>query len=42
MAARRRFFVHPAGVEPKVYYRLTDNWLELALRFVAEATACGT
>ncbi len=33
---QRRYFVEPAGTEPKVYYRLTDNWLELTLRFVAE------
>jgi len=23
-------------LQPKVYYRLTDNWLELTLRFIAE------
>ena len=23
-------------LQPKVYYRLTDNWLELTLRFFAE------
>jgi len=32
---RRRYFVDPAETEPKVYYRLTDNWLELTVRFVA-------
>ena len=24
----------PPGVEPRVYYQMTDNWVELALRFV--------
>jgi small-conductance mechanosensitive channel len=32
-----RYFFQPASVEPTVYYRLTDNWLELTLRFVTEA-----
>ena len=36
-AMRRRSFVQPSSTEPKVYYRLTDNWLELTLRFVTEA-----
>jgi len=27
--------VHPAALEPKVYYRLTDNWLELTVRFIS-------
>jgi len=30
----RRYNVHPSDLEPKVYYRLTDNWLELTVRFV--------
>jgi small-conductance mechanosensitive channel len=34
---QRRYFVQPADLAPKVYYRLTDNWLELTVRFVAEA-----
>ncbi len=34
-AMRRRYFVQPASLEPKVYYRITDNWLELTVRFVA-------
>ena len=38
MEAMRRFYVvQPSATEPKVYYRLTDNWLELTLRFVTEA-----
>jgi small-conductance mechanosensitive channel len=31
---RERFFIEPAGIQPRVYYRLTDNWLELAVRFL--------
>jgi len=30
-----QYFVKPADLDPKVYYRLTDNWLELTVRFVA-------
>jgi len=32
----RRYFVSLGDLEPKVYYRLTDNWLELTVRFIAE------
>ncbi len=39
---RRRFVLQPAGVEPRVYVRLTDNWLELTLRFVTEAAGSAT
>ena len=32
---QRRYFVHNvADLSPKVYYRLTDNWLELSARFI--------
>jgi small-conductance mechanosensitive channel len=31
---RRRYFVPPADVGPEVFYKLTDNWLELSVRFV--------
>lgn len=31
----RRFDLHRLDFEPKVYYRLTSNWLELSLRFMA-------
>src|SRR5947209_3728479 len=33
---RRRYFVpaEEVNVEPEVFYRLTSNWLELAVRFV--------
>ena len=28
------YFVRVDDLTPRVYYRLTDNWLELTLRFV--------
>lgn len=31
---RRRYFMEHASTEPRVYWRLTDNWLELTVRFV--------
>ena len=31
---RRRYFMVTASTEPNVYWRLTDNWLELTVRFV--------
>lgn len=31
----RRYLVKATGVAPKVFYRLTDNWLELTVRFLA-------
>lgn len=33
-ALQRRYFVSAAELEPRVYQRLTDNWLELAVRFI--------
>lgn len=33
---QRRYFVKPAEMKPKVYYRLTDNWLELTVRFIVK------
>jgi small-conductance mechanosensitive channel len=33
----RRFPVESADLEPRVFYRITDNWLELALRFLSPA-----
>lgn len=33
---QRRYFLKPGEMKPKVYYRLTDNWLELTVRFIAE------
>jgi small-conductance mechanosensitive channel len=32
---RRRYFLDSANLEPKVYLRLTDNWVQLAVRFVS-------
>ncbi|MDQ6735926.1 MAG: mechanosensitive ion channel family protein, partial [Nitrospirota bacterium] len=32
---QRRYFMKSADMTPKVYYRLTDNWLELTVRFIA-------
>ena len=32
---QRRYVVDRAGLEPRVYGRITDNWLELAVRFIA-------
>jgi small-conductance mechanosensitive channel len=31
---KRRYFLDRLGTQPRVYYRLTDNWLELTVRFV--------
>lgn len=32
---RRRFFMRSSDVKPRVYVRLTDNWIELTVRFIA-------
>ena len=34
---QERYTVQTTSTEPRVYYRLTDNWLELTVRFVTEA-----
>ena len=31
----RRYFIRRVEMTPKVYFRLTDNWLELTVRFIA-------
>ncbi len=31
----RRYFVAPMELGPRVYWRLTDNWIELTVRFIA-------
>lgn len=31
---KRRYFLERLGTHPRVYYRLTDNWLEMSVRFV--------
>jgi small-conductance mechanosensitive channel len=36
-AMRRRYAVQPTSTEPRVYYRLTNDWLELTVRFLVEA-----
>ncbi len=33
-AFERRYFVKRSELNPKVYWRLTDNWLELTVRFI--------
>jgi small-conductance mechanosensitive channel len=32
----RRFVVKREELEPRVYFRLTDNWVELSVRFICE------
>ncbi|HLG73197.1 MAG TPA: mechanosensitive ion channel domain-containing protein [Chloroflexota bacterium] len=32
-ALKQRYGIEPSDITPRVYYRLTDNWLELTLRF---------
>jgi len=32
---KRRYFLSEDDLAPRVFMRLTDNWLELAVRFVA-------
>jgi small-conductance mechanosensitive channel len=34
---RSRYAVAPASMEPAVYWRITDNWLELSVRFLVPA-----
>lgn len=33
---QRRYDLKPTELEPRVYYRITDNWLELTVRFITE------
>jgi small-conductance mechanosensitive channel len=33
---RRRYFVDSVDLDPRVYLRLTDNWIEMTARFVAK------
>jgi small-conductance mechanosensitive channel len=33
---QRRYLLKPADMRPRVYYRLTDNWLELTVRFIVK------
>lgn len=32
-----KYYVRDVDFQPRVYWRITDNWLELTVRFVAEA-----
>lgn len=32
---QRRYFMQEREFEPRVYWRMTDNWLELTVRFIA-------
>ena len=31
---QRRYVMKAADIKPRVYFRVTDNWLELTVRFV--------
>jgi small-conductance mechanosensitive channel len=33
----RRYMIQRDDFEPRVYFRLTDNWCEMAVRFIVEA-----
>lgn len=33
---QKRYFIQMSDLNPKVYYRITDNWLELTVRFVVK------
>jgi small-conductance mechanosensitive channel len=33
---KRVFDLEPLDVAPRVYYRMTDNWVELSIRFLCE------
>lgn len=33
-ALQRRYFIDVGDLTPRVFYRLTDNWLELTVRFI--------
>lgn len=32
----RRYFMHRSEISPHVFWRLTDKWLEMAVRFVTK------
>ncbi len=34
-AMQRKYFIRDVDLEPHVYWRITDNWLELTVRFLA-------
>lgn len=31
---QRKYFIRDVDLEPHVYWRITDNWLELTVRFL--------
>jgi len=31
----RRYFMHRTDIKPRVYLRITDNWVEFSIRFIA-------
>ena len=33
---QKRFGVQPIDLEPRVFTRLTDNWIEMAVRFIVD------
>jgi small-conductance mechanosensitive channel len=33
---RERYKLRPTDLEPRVFWRITDNWVELTVRFIAE------
>jgi hypothetical protein len=37
IALERRYFINLDDLTPRVFYRLTENWLELSVRFLTEA-----
>jgi small-conductance mechanosensitive channel len=37
VALERRYFIDLNDLTPRVFYRITDNWLELTVRFVTRA-----
>jgi small-conductance mechanosensitive channel len=36
MEMERRYFMKRAELKPQVYWKLTDNWLEMSVRFIVE------
>ena len=38
---QRRSLLQPADLRPRVYYRLTDTWLELTVRFLSQEPGRG-
>jgi small-conductance mechanosensitive channel len=35
---QRRYFLDQPDLAPRVYFRLTDNWIEMTVRFIARAS----